>query len=367
MIKGRILYLGGFELPDKNAAAQRVLSVGKALRQIGYNVFYFGITHDGIIKGEVDGMIYENISYPSNTLQWVRYAVGLNILDTIKKHNPNIIILYNYPAIAQAKIIKYCRKNGIKTIGDITEWYSPKGIVRKIDTCLRMRFVNKKLDGIIAISSYLYNYYHSQRTVNIPPLVDLEESKWTHQEEKSASCNYINLVYIGSPGKKDRLDYLIKAIRRVPSNRLVLEIIGITKEQYMNLYGKEVEEDSRILFCGRLQHKDAIAKLKSADYQLFFRDNSRVNNAGFPTKYVESVSAGVAVVTNRVSNVGDYLVTGVNGYMCEDISEDSLVKVLNHIASLSKEEIELMKSNINKNTFDYRNYITDLDCFIGKL
>ena len=31
MEKGTILYIGGFELPDKNAAAHRVLSNGKIL------------------------------------------------------------------------------------------------------------------------------------------------------------------------------------------------------------------------------------------------------------------------------------------------------------------------------------------------
>ncbi|MCK9163882.1 MAG: hypothetical protein M0O93_06000 [Bacteroidales bacterium] len=37
-----ILYIGGFELPDKNAAAQRVISNGKILRDLGFNVVYIG-------------------------------------------------------------------------------------------------------------------------------------------------------------------------------------------------------------------------------------------------------------------------------------------------------------------------------------
>ena len=366
MAKGKVLYIGGFELPDKNAAAQRVLSVGKALREIGYKVFYLGITHDGVINGEVEGMLYENISYPSSTWQWIKYSLGIKVLDTIKKHNPSIIILYNYPSFAQAKIIKYCRRNRIKIIGDITEWYAPKGILRKTDTFLRMRYVNKQLDGIIAISKYLYNFYHSQHTMYLPPLVHLEEPKWVGKEETDI-CNSIKLVYIGSPGKKDRLDYIIDALEKVSSNRLVLEIIGITKEQYMDLYGKKGVEDKRINFRGRLQHKDAIAILKTADYQLFFRDNSRVNNAGFPTKFVESVSAGVAVVTNNISNVSDYLINGVNGYMCDSFSIDCLVDVLNQIVLLPKEEIELMKLNNKKISFDYRNFIKEIDCFINKI
>ena len=43
MKKRTILYVGGFELPDKNAAAQRVLSVAKIFKSIGYNVIFLGI------------------------------------------------------------------------------------------------------------------------------------------------------------------------------------------------------------------------------------------------------------------------------------------------------------------------------------
>ena len=46
--KGLILYVGGFELPDKNAAAHRVLSNGKLLRDLGYEVSFVGITHKSL-------------------------------------------------------------------------------------------------------------------------------------------------------------------------------------------------------------------------------------------------------------------------------------------------------------------------------
>ena len=42
----RVLYLGGFELPDKNAAAQRVLSNAKLLREMGHDVTFAGISKD---------------------------------------------------------------------------------------------------------------------------------------------------------------------------------------------------------------------------------------------------------------------------------------------------------------------------------
>ena len=36
-MKGTIIYYGGFSLPDKNAAANRVVSNGKIFKDLGYN------------------------------------------------------------------------------------------------------------------------------------------------------------------------------------------------------------------------------------------------------------------------------------------------------------------------------------------
>lgn len=55
----RVLYIGGFELPDKNAAAQRVLSIGKAYRLLGYDVL-FCITQFGSVNA-MGGTLMEEI------------------------------------------------------------------------------------------------------------------------------------------------------------------------------------------------------------------------------------------------------------------------------------------------------------------
>ena len=41
--RGTILYVGGFELPDKNAAAHRVLNNAKIFRELGFHVIFCGI------------------------------------------------------------------------------------------------------------------------------------------------------------------------------------------------------------------------------------------------------------------------------------------------------------------------------------
>ena len=68
-----ILYVGGFELPDKNAAAQRVSANSKLLNQIGFKVSFLGITHsdvniekDKALHHDNSTNVFGNTKYPEN-------------------------------------------------------------------------------------------------------------------------------------------------------------------------------------------------------------------------------------------------------------------------------------------------------------
>lgn len=362
-MKARILYIGGFELPDKNAAAQRVLSVGKAYRELGYDVFFYGITHSQDTEGTVADFEYEASPYPTGTFGWFKYALGNGVISYIKKKTPNIVILYNYPAIAQERIIKYCKSHGIKTIGDITEWYRPISFPKRIDTFLRMTYSNKHLDGIIAISRYLSEYYVKCHVVQLPPFIDKSEAKWTIPPQKYDD-DRIHLVYIGTGSIKDRLDKILKGIKSVGANRFFIDIIGITEDRFREIYKQTPPSEINVCFHGRMRHFDALKYLMSSDFQIFFRDNVRVNNAGFPTKYVESMTAGVPVITNRISNIDDYLVNGLNSYMIEHPSDEEITAVLREVSHMSKDDIYSMKKECKKMDFDYHRFMSDIEEFM---
>lgn len=363
-----ILYIGGFEMPDKNAAAQRVLSIAKALRLGGYSVSFYGITKSGDVGGTVDGFEYEALPYPSGTKEWIRYAIGEGILDYISRKKPSLVITYNYPAIAQERVIRFCHKKGIKVIGDITEWYMPSDIIRKADTALRMRWSNKHLDGIIAISKLLKEYYKGSNVIQIPPIIDSDDSKWM-QPLNYQHHDIIKLVYAGIPGAtKDRLDYIVRGIAKVPHGNIVFNVVGITKEQYNELYGDDPDISSLpIVFHGRLSHSDTLKLILESDFQVFFRPNIRVNNAGFPTKFVESMTAGVPVIMNQISNVEDYLIDGFNGIMISNPIENEIYEALERVSRLGRVTINEMKANCDKTMFDYHRYSTALNGFINDI
>lgn len=371
--KGTILYIGGFELPDKNAAAHRVLSNAKLFRLLEYNTVLIGVDKSrteniGVLntKKVIAGFVTYSIKYPTNMKQWIEYISKIDDYIEIMQSlsNLKIIVCYNFPAIALERIRKYCRKNGLKCIADVTEWYTglgrsiPVKIVKGIDTFLRMRIIHKKIDGLIVISRYLENYYNKCKdVVYIPPLVDLNEKKWENKREKSSDILY--LVYAGNPGKKDRIDFLIEALSQV-QRKYQLDIIGIEKNEYVSLYNCEMphlDQNHIINFHGRLSHLEALKIVKHANYSCFFRISDRVTMAGFPTKFSEAISCGTPVITNRSSNIEDYLINQ-NGYLVDNLS----CKAISHIINIASFTFET-----NSNLFDYRRYRSKMKLFFEKL
>ena len=369
-----IIYLGGFDLPDKNAAAQRVIANAKAFRNLGWNVQLIGLDKQPS-SFTYEGFECINLKYPSSAKEWIDYLASIkNYLPFLEKTQPEMVIAYNHPAIALGKLVDYGKKRGIKTISDCTEWYTPEGnIIQKVikgwDTRKRMVDVHLRMDGIISISRYLHNYYTEKgvKSLLLPPLVDIQEEKWCVQPEFATSSEIV-LAYAGSPGHKDALDRLVRIVEELPNEIIVrFEIVGMNREQFLKAYNYEQEISKRVNFNGRMPHKDTLKLLSESDFQIFIREDNVTTRAGFPTKFVESISAGVPVLTNLTSNIGDYLSEGVNGYPLDVTNDETLKTSLLRVLKQPRDEMDRLKKSIDRETFDYRNYVPAIKQFIENI
>lgn len=384
--KGTVLYIGGFELPDKNAAAHRVLSNAKLFREFGFKTVFLGVDRSiaesskgTLEKKEFQGFEYWTQSYPQTFREWLHYLISIRFfLNTLKHYQDvKLVICYNYQAPAFYKLFRFCRKNGIKIIADCTEWYGAQGetLIKKlfkgIDSFFRMRIIQKNLDGIIVISSYLQNYYKSYYKAKgsialLPPLVDLSEKKWNSPQHSSKTEEQITLFYAGSPGKeKDKINKIIHSVAALKSEHSVFfRCIGITLEQYLRLYPEDVQLlkdlSDRIIFIKHLTHVECISHLSSSDFSIFFRDDNLVTRAGFPTKLVESISCGIPVITNDTSDIKKYIQSGKNGFILgSNVKED-----LSLIFSEPKNNLNSMKATVDRSLFDFKRYAKEFETFL---
>lgn len=362
--KGTVLYVGGFELPDRNPAAHRVLNNAKILKELGYKVVFCGIDKEITSISEnpqfVEGFESYPIAYPKSTKQWIKQMIDISHYKAIiSKYDIKLIIGYNLHAIPLAKLLKIAKSKGLKVVADCTEWYenkfslNPIKLIKCVDTFFTMRVLQKKCDGMIAISSFLADYYkkHIKNTIVLPPLVDLEDEKYINNKNENETPI---LVYSGSPSaSKEALGDVVKALNKLDDLAFKLKVVGVTREGFKRIYNVE-PDDEKIEFLGRVSHKEALNVVKSSDYSLIIRPISRVTMAGFPTKFAEAISCGTAVIANDISDLANYLKNGRNGYL---VDIERLEQDLRDI--LSKKYVP----QIDKEIFDYRQYINLFDVF----
>lgn len=383
-MKKKILYIGGFDLPDNNAAAQRVIANSKLFHHLGYEILLVGLTRD--ISNSKSPFLYRNLrcinlQYPKSIGKWFSYLTSIgNYKQYIIEYNPDIVIAYNHPSIALEKLRIFCQSKGKKIVSDCTEWYLPQGnvlfkLLKGLDISYRMRFVHKKMDGMIVISDYLENYYSCCKNVLLlPPLVDKLDEKWERASQylKEKSSNIVRLVYAGSPGKgnKDQLNIIIDVLEKIHNTQnLMIEfvIIGITLIEFNRIYSVNKTIPSFVHFLGRMNHMEVLRELYCSDFQIFIRECNLANTAGFPTKFVESISSNLLVVSNYSSDLSKYLIEGENGFKLDISTEDSLYDSLSTILKKDIKYIRYLKSKIDSNVFDYRNFTAKTIVFLESL
>ncbi len=360
VLKDTIVYYGGFSLPDKNAAANRVVSNGKIFKALGYNVLFLGADYDeGSYNGTRDlgnGMMCE--SHPSGVSDWIKQILFFENLKKIIKSDESVklIILYNVPFVTLCLAKIFFKKYGIEVAYDCTEWtqFTEGSFVKKVfkyvDEFFIRKFAHRVADKMIVISEMMLKAYKgNKKLLRLPPLVDLSQEMWHQSVEKNKSR--FTFCFAGFPsGNKEYIDSVVEAFSVLESDSADLKIVGITKEQFTEMY-PNVSVGENVEFLGKLTHNESIKQILLCDCYVFIRPSDRRNNAGFPTKFVESYSCGVKIITTDVSDVRRYSDSDCVILPCDDVKMLS-VAMMNAINSTSnKERIPL------RDTFDYNKYI----------
>ena len=391
----RVLYTGSFRFPEGDAAASRVLNNAKILKDLSYNVIFISFggearTSDMCRDGSFS---YQGFKYINtndidkkkiNVLARIYYHFfgGSKSLQLIKKmiKNVDIVIGYNPSMYFTSRMMALCKKHKIPFISDITEWYDsnefPGGRfalpawINHLNMCL----MQKKVKNKIVISSFLDKYYNTTNNIIIPPLVDSTEDKWINFKPVLAPFKGIRLVYAGTPGKKDLLEIMIDAVSSSlnQGNSLQFIIVGVSQEDirgYRN-YKEILSLSEHIILCGKIPQIEVPSYYNVSDFSIIIRNPTRKNMAGFPTKLAETMMSGCPVLLNNTSDISEYVRDGYNGFIMRDVSANEFQRILSKVVTLSRSEIDIMKSNAAKcalEKFDYNNYIAKTLLYMSRI
>jgi glycosyltransferase involved in cell wall biosynthesis len=238
-----------------------------------------------------------------------------------------------------------------------------------------MKVVAPRARNIISATDWLAARYKDANVLALPFVVDATHEKWQTAPVPVGAAR--RFVYAGSPGVglfKDYVNFAVAAFAGLAGEGRAFEfhVVGLTLEQYLSSRPQDralvARMGERIKFLGRLPHTRAIQEQRAADFAVFFRPDNRVSRVGFPTKFVEAVSCGLPVVTNRTSDLGRYLTDGRDGFMAETADFESVRTTLSKAVALPAEELATMKARVRaENPFHYEAWQTRMTRFMDGL
>ena len=106
-----------------------------------------------------------------------------------------------------------------------------------------------------------------------------------------------------------------------------------------------------------------------ADFMILLRKPNRKTTAGFPTKFMEAFASGIPVLSNLTSDISNFLIDGITGFIIKNTNSESLQDVLHRIAGLKQQEIQQLKKRVldYRRRFEYHYYATNAKRFISHL
>lgn len=305
-----VLYLGNFSPMTSFAALNRALGICKLFNLNHYDTHI--TVHNCYDEFRKDTFLKENsvFLHEINFTKKTFYFSSKQYFEIINKiENLKIIVLYNFPYLPSKKILNYCRQKGIKIIGDITEWYDTSNVpfvfkpIKYFDTEKRMEKLNFKLDGLIVVSNRLESFYKGiKNTIKIYPTMDYSICGKKHDILKNKSA--IKIAYVGISGKKkDNLEKFAELLSKLRLENVELHIVGKINDDVIKILEKY---KINFKYHGYLSHDKAIEILLGCDCQILYREPSRMNNFGFPSKFAESMCLNIPVACTIFSDVLDF-------------------------------------------------------------
>lgn len=363
------------KFPNGDAGALREYSLAKLLQSLGYKVTAIGMGNDEFKeKNEYNDITYyslrtKNKGLISKLKNYFCYSQRLKSIISHFKEEIDGYLVVDIPINALLMIKKNAKMQEKILLHDSVEWYSPEQFkLRQLAPAYILKSAYNKflIDTnfkVIAISKYLQEHFRSRGIIveRVPIIFPMGEITF----EKSVENTKLRLVYAGSPGKKDYLAVMLKGLSLLDKNeinRIELQVFGVTQDDIVGQldYGIYSKIKDIVILNGRVTRDVVISYLKKSHFTIMLRESSlRYAKAGFPTKVVESLSAGTPVITNISSDLDEYLIDEVNSIIVSGCSPEEFMKSVSRALKMSEDRLNKMfieSYKTAKSKFDIDSY-----------
>ena len=209
------------------------------------------------------------------------------------------------------------------------------------------RFMLNQADRVTVISNYLAELtktYGWRKEISLVPNgISLGKSEaqsisWRTRHEIKKNENKV-VITISRLVEKNGVEDLIEAMRYLPGN-VILWIVGEGPlETKLKKLTSKRGLDSRVIFWGRLDNRQALGKLPQSD--VFVRPSY---SEGLGNAFLEAMAASVPIVGTRVGGIPDFLKDHETGLFCEKGNPKDIAQKIEQILSDSMLREKLIKN-----------------------
>lgn len=359
------------DFPNGDAGAVRDDAFAQIYKELGYEVYLVGkstISKSGQYNGTDYVSIYKKV--PGLFGQVERFLFEYKeyqktVGELISKYgSPSLIHINSIPEKMINYLINLAEICNIPIVHDSVEWYSACEFAwGKLDKAYILKDrLNRKVIRqpvrVYSISSYLDEYFKQRglKSCRIPVIMDVMGTITGNQN----ASDKVRLIYAGSPAKKDYLREMalgIEMLSEAEKEKIEFNIFGATEEQV-----KSITNLNKLSSCikahGRVPHQTVQEELLKSDFSVLLRPaEERYAHAGFPTKSVEAMSHGVAMLCNLSSDLEMYLRNFKNSVIVEGYTPELFAVAVKKVLSLNRKQINEIKGQSRmtaEKNFDYR-------------
>jgi glycosyltransferase involved in cell wall biosynthesis len=382
----KVAYVGPYlSTAAGNAGLQRAWGISRSLVEAGATVIIG--TGDSVstpvmgLSG-TPGVVVQHVRGPGSRLDPLRkafdwFSFAGDVTDWLSRLGElDAVVLYGGGAYLAKRVIRWGSDADVPIVADQVEWYDPSHqpmgrfgpFARDLERGMRSTYA--RTGNCIVISSLLEEHFAEQgcHTVLVPPTTDVKTIAWSpHRPDREA----IQFVYAGSPGLKDHMRAIIEGLERAdPSGtQFHMDVYGPDPELLCSLLGRPVLP-TFVQAHGRLNREAVLTAIAAADYVPLVRPDERFANAGFPTKVVESLSAGTPVICNATSDLSRHIRSGQTGWLLKEASAEAFASAATRamvVPRRQREEMRRLARAEAEASFDYRRYTAALSDFFSNL
>lgn len=225
-------------------------------------------------------------------------------------------------------------------------------------------------DGIIAISSQMYNLYkkYNPKTILIP-ILSSSVNQLIHTSKENERIFKIGFAGVISQ-EKEGVSNLIMSITKLKDYEIELHLMGLVRHEYwtwINDYVQTMKIENKVFYHGNLTHECMVSKLQACDLLVLVRPNSLQTRFGFSTKLSDYLSTGVPVLISETGDAKNYITDKVNGFVITDISPNGIAVKIKEILSFSNDSLSKIGHLGSQTCVDYfycKNYSKKLYSFL---